>query len=61
MEMDTEKDAVAITELGVIIRRLEKIGQDASKNVGKRRPILSASEIELIKDHLDLVIKYTKL
>ena len=59
--MNEEKDTVAITELGVIIRRLEKIGQDASKNVGKCRPILSASEIELIKDHLDLVIKYTKL
>jgi len=59
--MDTEKDAIAIGELEVIIQRLMSIKQFAEKQIGKSRPILNASEIELIKDHLDLIVKYTRL
>jgi len=59
--MDTEKDTIAIGELEVIIQRLMSIKQFAEKQIGKSRPILNASEIELIKDHLDLIVKYTRL
>ena len=59
--MDTEKDVVAINELETIIQRLDKIRQLAGENLGKCQPVISASEIDLIKDHLDLVKKYTAL
>ena len=59
--METEKDKVAISELTVIIDRLTRIRDEAEKLIGRQRPILSASEIELIKDHLDLVKKYAAL
>ena len=56
---DTEKDVIAVNELEVIIKRLDRMRQSASENIGKSRPILGAAEISLIKDHLDLVVKYT--
>ena len=59
--MDTEKDVVAINELETIIQRLDKVRQLASEQLGKVQPVISAGEIDLIKDHLDLVKKYTSL
>ena len=59
--METEKDDIAIDELETIIRRLNGLWEDAKGNRGKMRPIISASEIELVKDHLDLIVKYTKI
>jgi len=59
--METEKDLIALAELDTVINRLKSIRETAQKNVGKSRPILNAQEIELVKDHLDLVVKYTKL
>ena len=59
--METEKDLIALTELDTVISRLKSIRETAQKNSGKCRPILSAQEIELAKDHLDLIVKYTKL
>ena len=59
--MNTDKDGVALDELRVIIERLQKLTEEATKNVGTVRPILNSSEIDLIKDHLDLVKKYIAL
>ena len=59
--MDTEKDVVAINELETIIQRLDKMRQLASEQLGKVQPVISAGEIDLIKDHLDLVKKYTSI
>ena len=59
--MNTEKDTIAMSGLEDIIQRLMSIKQFAVKQIGKSRPILNASEIELIKDHLDLIVKYTRL
>ena len=59
--IESEKDVIALTELSTIITRLTGIHHEAQEKVGKSRPILPATEIELIKDHLDLVVKYTKL
>ena len=59
--MDTEKDVIAINELEIIIQRLDKIRRLASEQVGKCQPVISASEIDLIKDHLDLVKNYIAL
>ena len=59
--LDTEKDVIAVNELETIIQRLDKIRQSASENIGKSQPILSGVEIDLIKDHLDLVKKYVAI
>ena len=59
--MENQKDLIALAELATIINRLEEIGEAAKENVGKCRPILNSAEIDLIKDHLDLVVKYTRL
>uniref|UniRef100_A0A6M3LFZ4 Uncharacterized protein n=1 Tax=viral metagenome TaxID=1070528 RepID=A0A6M3LFZ4_9ZZZZ len=59
--MDNAKDLIALAELSTIINRLRDLAESARSNVGKSRPVVSPTEIELIKDHLDLVIKYTKL
>ena len=59
-DMDTEKAAIALDELETIIKRLSSLREDAKGAVGKMAPIINASEIELVKDHLDLVVKYTK-
>lgn len=61
MNIGEDKDAVALDELRVIIGRLQKLTEEATKNVGKVRPILNSSEIDLLKDHLDLVKKYVAL
>ena len=60
-DIGIEKDKVAIKELEVIIKRLQDILIICNLNIGKCRSIIPPSEIELIKDHLDLVIKYTRL
>ena len=59
--METEKDTIAIDELGVVIERLTRLWEDAKANVGKRRPVIYSGEIELIKEHLDLVVKYSRI
>lgn len=59
--MENEKDVIALTELAAAIGRLTQIHEAAGKNVGKCRPILNAQEVEIVKDHLDLVVKYTRL
>jgi hypothetical protein len=59
--MGTEKDLIALKELDTIIAQLTSIHKAAEEHIGKSRPILSAQDIELAKDHLDLVLKYTKL
>jgi hypothetical protein len=59
--MDNEKDIVALKELETVIVRLNSIYEAAQKNVGKSRPILSEQDIAVAKDHLDLVVKYTRL
>ena len=59
--MENEKDTIGLGELTTVISRLQSIHESAQNNVGKNRPILNAQEIELVKDHLDLVVKYTKL
>lgn len=60
-EYDTMKDKTAIGELKIVISELNVILTSAEANIGKFRPILPATDIELIKDHLDLVVKYTRL
>jgi len=60
-EYETMKDKTAMGELQVIIAELNALLAKGQSNIGKCRPIIGAAEIELIKDHLDLVIKYTKL
>ena len=57
----TMKDKTAMGELQIIISELNALLATGQSNIGKCRPIINAVEIELIKDHLDLVIKYTKL
>jgi len=59
--MNVAKDDVAIEQLCTIIQQLEKLLDIARENKGKVRPIISSGEIELLKDHLDLVIKYSKV
>ena len=59
--MNIEKDVIAINELETIIQRLDKIRQLASENLGKFQPLINANEIDLIKDHLELVKKYGAL
>ena len=60
-EYETMKDKTAMGELQIIISELNALLAQGQSNIGKCRPIIGAVEIELIKDHLDLVIKYTKL
>ena len=60
-EFETMKDKTAIGELKIIISELQALVAKAEANVGKSRPIVNSSDIEIIKDHLDLVIKYTRL
>lgn len=57
----TQKDKTAIGELKIVISELGVLLAMAEASVGSVRPIIPASEIELIKDHLDLVVKYTSL
>jgi hypothetical protein len=61
VKMETEKDSIALKELDTIISQLTNIRKAAQENVGKCRPIINAQDIELAKDHLDLVVKYTRL
>ena len=49
--MKTEKDAIALDELETIIKQLNGLLLDAKSAVGRMRPIINASEIELVKDH----------
>ena len=56
-----DKDKIALVELDSIIQRLSYLARAAQKALGRERPIVAASEIEIIKDHLDLVVKYSKL
>jgi len=60
-EYEIRKDKTAIGELKIIIAELNALLGRAEANIGKVRPIITASEIELLKDHLDLVAKYTRL
>ena len=60
-EYDTMKDKTAIGELDIIIEELRVLRERGMNNIGKIRPIIPPSEIELIKDHLDFVVKYTSL
>jgi len=60
-EYQTAKDKTAIGEMQIIMTRLEVLLKMAEGAVGHSRPVFSASEIQLIKDHLDLVIKYSAL
>jgi hypothetical protein len=60
-EYETQKDKTAIGELRIVISELTALLFIGEKNIGTCRPIISASEIDLIKDHLDLVVKYTSL
>jgi len=60
-EFETMKDKTAVGELRLIISELNAIVAKAEANIGKVRPILPQTDIELMKDHLDLVIKYTRL
>jgi len=59
--MDNPKDKVAIAELEVVIHQLEKMLESARENLGRMRPLVYSGDIELVKDHLDLVAKYMKL
>ena len=60
-EFEIMKDNTALGELKTVISELMVLAAKAEANIGKVRPIVNASDIELIKDHLDLVIKYTRL
>ena len=59
--MDNEKDMIAIKEVDTVIERLQSMRKAAEQSIGHSRPIFSASEIEIVKDHLDLVVKYSRL
>lgn len=58
--MENEKDNIALKELDTVIARLKSIREVAQEKVGKSRPILSEHEIQIVKDHLDLAVKYIR-
>ena len=59
--MNSAKDTVVIEQLCTVIQQLVKLLDIARENKGKVRPIIYGGEVELIKDHLDLVVKYSKI
>lgn len=59
--MEEQKDKVAIIEFEMVICQLHHILEMAKKNVGSTRPIIYSGDIDLVKDHLDLVVKYSRL
>ena len=60
-EYEIQKDRTAMGELKIIIAELTVLLARGERNIGKCRPTIPQSEIELIKDHLDLVVKYTSI
>lgn len=59
--MDNEKDMIAIKEVDTVIERLQSMRKVAEQRIGRSRPIFSESDIAIVKDHLDLVVKYSRL
>ncbi len=58
---ESMKDKTALGEIRIVISQLQAILAKAELDVGKVKPIVRQSDIELIKDHLDLIVKYTRI
>lgn len=59
--MDTAKDKVALHELEQAIDRLNGLALQGNLRLGKEQPVISGYEISIVKDHLDLAVRYAQI
>jgi hypothetical protein len=58
--LNTEKDQIALKELGAVIDRLRQIQKHGQTNIGHSQPICNETDIQIEQDHLDFVKKYIR-